>query len=164
MLPPDSRASTINLMKLAEALILRADLQKRIAQLKQRIINNAKIQEGDTPSEDPQKLLAEMEQNSDELVTLIQHINRTNSAAALTDSLSIADALAVRDALQQRHATYRELAQAAVISHTRFSATEVRFVSTINVSDIQAQADALAKEHRELDTKIQAANWTIDLL
>lgn len=44
-------------MKLAEALNLRADLQKRIANLRERLIKNAKVQEGDTPSEDPNMLL-----------------------------------------------------------------------------------------------------------
>jgi hypothetical protein len=43
-------------MKLAEALILRADLQKRIEQLKQRILNNVMVQEGDEPAEDPSQL------------------------------------------------------------------------------------------------------------
>lgn len=40
-------------MNLAEALILRADCQKRIAQLKARLLTNAKIQEGDAPAETP---------------------------------------------------------------------------------------------------------------
>ena len=43
-------------MKLAEALILRADCQKRIAQLKSRLLTNAKVQEGDKPAEAPQEL------------------------------------------------------------------------------------------------------------
>ena len=37
-------------MKLAEALMLRADCQKRIAQLKARLLTNAKVQEGDAAS------------------------------------------------------------------------------------------------------------------
>ncbi|MEP7188497.1 MAG: hypothetical protein ABI901_04800, partial [Roseiflexaceae bacterium] len=36
-------------MKVAEALILRADYQKRFEQLKQRLQQNARVQEGDTP-------------------------------------------------------------------------------------------------------------------
>jgi hypothetical protein len=47
-------------MKLAEALILRADCQKRIAQLKSRLLVNAKVQEGDTPAETPQELITEL--------------------------------------------------------------------------------------------------------
>lgn len=46
-------------MKLAEALILRADTQKRIAQLKERLLLNAKVQAGDQPAEKPESLLAE---------------------------------------------------------------------------------------------------------
>lgn len=37
-------------MKLSEALMNRADYQKRLGQLKQRILNNAKVQEGDQPA------------------------------------------------------------------------------------------------------------------
>ena len=44
-------------MKLAEALTLRADLQKRAAQLQNRLYNNAKVQEGEKPAEDPRGLL-----------------------------------------------------------------------------------------------------------
>lgn len=151
-------------MKLAEALILRADLQKRIEQLKQRILDNAKVQEGDTPAENPNKLLTDFEQSSAELVTLIQRINRTNSTTKFNDKLNLADALAVRDSLKVRHAMHRELAQAALVKQSRFSRSEVKFVSTVNVSGMQEIADQLAKEHRELDAKIQAANWTTDLL
>ena len=48
-------------MKLAEALILRADIQKRIEQLKSRLADNAKVQEGEKPSEEPKALLAELD-------------------------------------------------------------------------------------------------------
>lgn len=45
-------------MKLSEALMIRADYQKRLGQLKQRILNNAKVQEGDEPAEAIPALLA----------------------------------------------------------------------------------------------------------
>jgi len=64
-------------MKLAEALILRADCQKRIAQLKSRLLVNAKVQEGDKPAETPQELIAELGRVSTELLDLIKRINRT---------------------------------------------------------------------------------------
>lgn len=35
-------------MKLAEALLIRSDMQKKLAQIKGRIRSNAKVQEGDT--------------------------------------------------------------------------------------------------------------------
>lgn len=48
-------------IKLAEALSQRKDLQKRIEQLKDRIKNNVKVQEGDAPLEDPKELAEEMD-------------------------------------------------------------------------------------------------------
>lgn len=151
-------------MKLAEALILRADYQKRLQQLKARLIQNAKVQEGDQPSENPAALLTELEQVASDLTYIIQQINRTNSATDLKTGITLSDALATRDVLKLRIATYRELAQAATVSQNRYSKSEVRFESTVDVAAIQRQADQLSKELRELDTSIQAANWTTDLL
>lgn len=72
-------------MCLAQALILRADYQKRVEQLKQRILNNAKVQEGDTPSQDPQALRSELERLAGDLVSLIQRINQTNAQTQRDD-------------------------------------------------------------------------------
>ena len=151
-------------MKLAEALILRADYQKRIEQLKQRLKQNAKVQEGDMPAEQPAELLAELESIAAELTLLIQRINRTNSATPFAGAQTLADALALRDVTNIRLGVYRELAQAASITQARATRTEVKFHSTVNVGDIQQQADRLAKAYRELDAQIQAANWLTDVL
>ena len=59
---------------------------------------------------------------------------------------------------------YRDLAQAATIVQERHTHSEVKFQSTINVAELQRQADDLAKERRELDTKVQQANWNVDLI
>jgi hypothetical protein len=48
-------------MKLSEALALRADTQKRIMQRRERLRAGALVQEGETPPEDPQELLAELD-------------------------------------------------------------------------------------------------------
>ena len=47
-------------MKLAEALQERADLNKKIEQLRSRITSNALMQEGVLPVEDPEQLLKEL--------------------------------------------------------------------------------------------------------
>lgn len=150
-------------MKLAEALVLRADSTKRIEQLKQRLMRNAKVQEGDKPAEEPQALVDEMEQTATLLTRLIQQINRTNSSVQVDQKMTLADALAVRDVLQTKQTIYRELAKAAVITQDRTTKSEVRFRSTVNIAELQKRADELAKEHRELDAKIQALNWQTDL-
>ena len=43
-------------MKLAEALSIRADLQKKVAQLKERIKESAKVQEGDEPCDNVEEI------------------------------------------------------------------------------------------------------------
>ena len=151
-------------MKLAEALVLRADNKKRIEQLKQRILRNAKVQEGQKPAEEPEELIMEMERISEELVTLIQRINKTNSSTEFENGLSLADAIANRDMLVLKNSIYRDLAQAATVTQDIRTKSEVKFKGTVSVSQIQKRADGLAKTHRELDTKIQELNWKTELL
>ena len=146
-------------MKLAEALILRADCQKRIAQLKSRLLVNAKVQEGDRPAETPQDLIAELERVSTELLDLIKRINRTNSATAFAGRGTISDALAERDVLALQRTAYAELAQTAAITQGRFTRSEVKYISTINIAEIQKRADEMAKDYRDLDARIQELNW-----
>ncbi|MBL8058677.1 MAG: DIP1984 family protein, partial [Anaerolineales bacterium] len=146
-------------MKLAEALILRADKKKRIEQLKQRLIRNAKVQEGDKPAEAPDTLLAELEQITGELVQLIQRINRTNSATGVEPGVSLSDAIATRDVLSLKQALYRDLAHAATVVPDIRTKSEVRFKGTFSVADIQQSAEDLAKAERELDTTIQELYW-----
>lgn len=150
-------------MKLAEALILRADCQKRFEQLKARITRSAMIQEGDQPAENPQELIAEAEQVSVELAQLVRRINKTNSTTAYSGTETITDALAERDALARRHGLYGAIAQAASVATTRYSRTEIKYVSTVNVGAAQKQADALAQAHREMDARIQELNWKTEL-
>jgi len=151
-------------MKLAEALILRADRQKRIEQLKNRLELSAKIQEGERPPEDPDDLLRELEQVSNQLLELIKKINRTNVATRFEEGSTLSDALATRDVIILKRGAYSDLAQAAYVMQNRYSKSEVKFFSTVNVAEIQKIVDELSREHRELDSKIQAANWNVDLI
>ena len=150
-------------MKLAEALVLRADGQKRIEQLQQRLIQNAKVQADDQPAENPEILQQELEQLAQELVLLIQRINRTNSRTELEAGMSIADALAARDVTKLKSDIYRNLAQAAIVKQDRQTKSEIKFQSTIQVAEVQRKAAQLAKEHRQLDTRVQQANWQTEL-
>ena len=150
--------------KLAEALILRADAQKRLAQLRGRLMRVATVQDGETPVEDPRTLLREIEQTSTTLLDLIQRINRTNSQTAFDEVGTLADGLAQRDILSQRAAVYRQLAESATAVNHRYSLSEIKTKPTVDVQNVQRQADELAIEYRELDAKIQAANWATDVV
>lgn len=150
-------------MKLAEALNLRADVQKRIASLKERLIRNAKVQEGDVPAEDPVVLLKELEGNIIELEKLIKAINKTNSLTYI-ESESITDIIAKRDALGLKLSVLRSFIDTASEKIDRYSNKEIKILSTVNVSEKQEEVDKLSKEYRIIDTKLQGLNWTIDLV
>ena len=150
-------------MKLAEGLILRADYAKRLEQIKARLSRNAKVQEGEKPAEDPTGLLREFEDVARRFEQIIQRINRTNVATTVEAGVSLADAITKRDVLRLRQAMYRDLAVAATVTQDRHTRSEVKFKGTVSVVQIQKEADNAAKVHRELDAKIQEANWKTDL-
>lgn len=151
-------------MKLAEALILRADHKKRLELLRARLTRVAKVQEGDVPVEDPAALLEEADRVTADLTHLIKQINLTNSTIRLSDGRTIADAIADRDGLRTRHTMLTNVIEAAVIKQDRFTKSEVRYQTTVDVADLQQRVDDLARAYRELDTLIQSANWRVDLI
>ena len=150
-------------MKLAEALNLRADLQKRIASLKERLIKNAKVQEGDTPSEDPNMLLNELNDNIIELENIIKLINKTNSATYIVNE-SISDIIAKRDTLGLKLSILRSFISESANKIERYSNKEIKILSTVNVAEKQKEIDNLSKEYRLIDTKLQGLNWTTDII
>lgn len=149
-------------MILAEALNLRADLQKRISQVRERIIDNVKVQEGDEPIEAPQELFKELDDLFVQLQEIIYRINKTNMAAVV-DGKTLTEWIANRDALKLKIAAYRAIIGSSIIKADRYSRNEIRFVRTIDAAAIQKQVDSMAKEYRELDIKIQQANWATEL-
>ncbi|QTH41915.1 DIP1984 family protein [Cohnella sp. LGH] len=151
-------------MKLAEALVLRADTQKKIAQLRQRLERVVKVQEGELPAEDPSSLLRELEQTLDEQTEWIRKINRTNATVSFAEGLSISDALAERDRIMQHRKLLGDVLEQASIKQDRFSRSEVKYERTIDVVQIQTKVDALSKAYREYDFRIQELNWRTDLL
>lgn len=150
-------------MKLASALSERADIQRRLSELSNRLANNAKVQEGDSPAEDPQALLSEMDSMIARLETLIYRINMTNSKVG-SDGVSMTMLLARRDCMKKRLAMLRGFLDCASSKVERYSRAEIAVRSTVDVAALQKQADGISKQLRELDEKIQELNWTTELL
>jgi tRNA C32,U32 (ribose-2'-O)-methylase TrmJ len=149
-------------MKLASALSERSDLQRRLSELIRRLENNAKVQDGDQPAENPEALLTEMNQAFTRLEELIAHINLTNAKTVSGDA-TLTELLARRDCLKQRVNMMRSFLEAASAKVDRYSTKEIKVTSTVSVSELQKQNDKLSKELRELDEKIQELNWTTEL-
>ncbi len=150
-------------MKLATALSERADLQRRLTQLQTRLNNNAKVQEGEKPAEDPADLLRELEGVITRLEELVTRINLTNSQT-FADGVSMTALLAKRDCLSKKLAVLRDFLDNASARVDRYSQKEIRILSTVDVAKLQKQVDDLSKELRLIDEQIQGLNWTTDLL
>ena len=150
-------------MKLAEALILRSDLQKRIEQLRGRLNNNAKVQENDEPSENPEELLNELDNNINQLKILIKQINRTN-CVTVSNGQTLADLIAERDTLTLKSNILRGFLNIAGQKVNLYSTTEIKIMSTVDVPALQKELDQLSKKIRETDTELQQANWLTELI
>ncbi|MCR9116229.1 MAG: DIP1984 family protein [bacterium] len=150
-------------MKLAEALLLRADMQKKLASLRERIGKNAIVQHGDEPHEDPEKLLEEAYAVLKQFESLVFRINQTNIHNTLPDGRSLTEAIAHRDTLVAQHSLIQH-----AIAHTqkepdRYSMAEIKWVATLKVASLQKQTEDLAKKIRELNAAIQETNWKAEL-
>ncbi|MBE6103853.1 MAG: hypothetical protein E7193_03060 [Erysipelotrichaceae bacterium] len=149
-------------MKLAEALQARSDLKKQLNQLEYRMSNNALVQEGEQPNEKPSELFKQYNDGLKQLEELIIRINLTNSKSKV-DGVTLTELIARRDVLKQKIDAYRSVLASASSNTSRATRTEIKVLSTINVESFQKDVDRMSKELRELDNKIQEANWKIEL-
>ena len=150
-------------MKLAEALQERADLNKKIQQLQQRIQSNVLVQEGEKSQEDPQALIKELDGAIARLEKLMADINLTNCQTE-ADGKTLTELIARKDALSVKLSSYRDIAYEANQNTRRARNTEIKIKSQVKVSQIQKTADDIAAEIRKIDNKLQETNWTTELI
>ena len=112
-------------MKLAEALQERADLNRRIEQLRSRLSNNVLVQEGESPAEAPSALLQELEECLARLEWLMARINLTNSTVKVGGK-TLTELIARRDVLSLRAEAYRCLVGEASQNTRRATRTEIK--------------------------------------
>lgn len=150
-------------MKLATALSERADLQNKLSELGSRLNQNAKVQEGENPSEAPEELMEELGRVLKRLEELIAKINLTNSRT-VHGGKTITELLAHRDCLKNEIQIMRNFLDSASSRVHRMTHSEIRIRSTVPVSELQKRVDGLSRELRECDELIQELNWTTELL
>lgn len=87
---------------------IRADLQKKVAQLKERIKESAKVQEGDEPCDNVEELYKELDEAVVQLEDLIYRINISN-VQIVQDGESLTRLIANRDVLSMRVKALKEV-------------------------------------------------------
>jgi hypothetical protein len=151
-------------MKLAEALILRADLKKRIEQLRERLRRNARVQEGSEPAERPEMLLDEFERSAGEWESLVRRVNMTNSTVMFDSNHLISDAIVKREGLDLRIRILREVIAEASEPDWLMTRSEIKAIATLDAAGLQRQLDDLGRQRRELETQLQRVNWRAELV
>ncbi len=151
-------------MKVAEALSIRKDIQKRIQQLGQRIQNNVKVQEGDEPSEQPQALLKELDSCLAQLEELVWRINATNMQTVNAEGKTVTQLMAQKDSLTLRLGILRDVFEKASASQDRYSRSEIKMTTVVDVKRLSKMIDDYAAKLRVLDIEIQALNFQTELL
>jgi hypothetical protein len=124
-------------MKLAEALLLRADIQKKLASLQMRAQKYAVVQEGETPAENPNELLRQIEAVTEELARLVFRVNKANLAHTVRGGETLTEALARCDALQLRHGALNGVVEVCAKPPERYGVKEIRWVRTVDVAALQ---------------------------
>lgn len=149
-------------MKLAEALQERADLNRRIDQIKKRLLENSFTQKGCKPAESPDGLLLELDSSILRLEKLIAAINRANCVIEI-DGKTLTEIIAEKDCLSQKVSILHDVIQSASGAITRYTRSEIMIVRTVDVSALQQEADSLSKKIRLLDNALQEKNWSTEI-
>lgn len=146
-------------MKLAEGLLLRADLIKKIEHLQNRIRPVLIVSDDKSPQEDPVELLAKMRTALHELEDIIVRINNTNNNTQIEGYKSLMEALAKRDALKMLSERLRNIRFSAQVNNSG----DANLQATIDIKKLQIEMDETGRAFRELDSKIQEINWQTEL-
>lgn len=155
-------------MKLAEALALRGDQDKKIRELRDRAKSAARYINGETPVESAADLIAETRNLLREHAKLIAQINHTNATTMLEPGLTLTAALAERDRLSQEAGLLKDVADEASPGRDPYTrrrrVTELPEKTDLNVRNLRRESDSLARTHRMLDGRIQQMNWATNLI
>lgn len=150
-------------MKLAEALQERADINRNVEQLKNRLNNNVLMQEGEKTAENPETLKQDLDACINRLGYLMARINQTNCETKI-DGQTLTELIAKKDAFLLKLRIYKEIVNTGSQTSYRARNTEIKIKPAISVIDWQTEIDKMAKELRLLDNQLQATNWNTDLI
>jgi hypothetical protein len=147
-------------MKLAEALLLRADIMRKIEHLQNRITPVLIVSDDKLPQEDPDKLIAQLRKAIQDLESLIVRINRTNNETKIEGEGSLMEALAKRDSLKMLSEKLRNIRYAAQLNNS----SEKNLKTTVDIKRLQVEMDQTGRAFRDIDSKIQGLNWLTELI
>jgi hypothetical protein len=151
-------------MKLSEGLIHVSDINKKITELKERLLISGKIQEGDVPTDDVTQIFTELHTLHEQLTVLTKQISKTNYSTKFDAVRSIQDALIEKEILGKEIAGLKFAIDNCQIKHDRYSQSEIKMITTFDIKKTRETNEELMKKRKELDLKIQQINWNTEVL
>lgn len=149
-------------MKLAEALMLRADLKKKYLDLMTRAQENASVYEGQTPPESVLLLLTEADNIRQELNEQIVKINAANQKTVMPDGRTLSAWITDKDSVSEHRNQLKQVVKNAA-GEKRFSfGREKLCVATFSIADLQKTIDFLSSQVSYMEREIQKVNWVTD--
>ena len=122
------------------------------------------MQEGDEPLENPDELMKELDSCLKQLEDIIFRINATNMKTKNAKGVTLTQLMAQRDVLTMRVNTIRSVFNSASESQNRYSQSEIKMVTVVDVKKLGKKVDDLSAKLRVLDMEIQALNFATDLI
>jgi hypothetical protein len=152
-------------MKLAEAILDRSEVTKRITELQGLISQNAVVQEG-TDHEDVEGYYRELIQCYDSQRLLNEKINRANNTTPYDGdkTIFICDALSRKENIDKQILSLTSLANSFRSNFNRHSLSEIRSVPTMDPKIIRKHISILQQQRKDLDRCIQKQNWSVDIV
>lgn len=160
-------------MKLAEALKKRKSLREKLTKLGTKLATDAYL-----PAEKPgdtMKLISETTKSLADLSVLVAHMNASVMVATRFGALSLLQARSMRDELVRASAVLTAAAELPKILVTRGGTSyntetgqnervaDSRVPIALDTNDAFQRANQAARDARDLDSLLQAANWTTEM-
>jgi len=151
-------------MKLAEALIVKKDLNIEIDNLQTRLLETVKVQDGTIPFQKPEFVMDKLKSILSELDALTTKIHKTNNATQANVSNTLNELISKRDIVKRKHKILNKAYQEIFTRDRYATRSEVKYTIAVDVNNLLKSISDAAKQFRVLDTQIQTINWTTELL
>jgi len=147
-------------MKLAEAMMQRADLDKKVSILGARLNDIALINKNYALEDEPKHLFEELNKSMKALSELVYRIHVTNMET-IDNGTTITAMLTKEEILKMRINTLIRIKESASID-SRFDKTI--YTILINKAELQKELDECKSQLEKLDMKLQQLNWQTELI
>jgi len=147
-------------MKLAEAMMQRADLDKKVSILGARLNDIALINKNYALEDEPKHLFEELNKSMKALSELVYRIHVTNMET-IDNGRTITAMLTKEEILKMRINTLIRIKESASID-SRFDKTI--YTILINKAKLQKELDECKDQLEKLDMKLQQLNWQTELI